>query len=130
MTEKYDIIVVGGGPAGATAAQITAKAGAQVLLLDRAGRIKPCGGAVPPDPFPSATARARTRRPRTARSALGVGRVCVGRGGWPPCAVVAPPIGESRERQDLRRGCRTLRHGAGARVAGGDRVAIITATGA
>ena len=48
MTETYDIIVVGGGPAGATAAQITAKAGAQVLLLDRAGRIKPCGGAIPP----------------------------------------------------------------------------------
>ena len=48
MNETFDIIVVGGGPAGATTAQLTAKAGKNVLLLDRAGRIKPCGGAVPP----------------------------------------------------------------------------------
>ena len=48
MNETFDIIVVGGGPAGATTAQLTAKAGRHVLLLDRAGRIKPCGGAVPP----------------------------------------------------------------------------------
>jgi geranylgeranyl diphosphate/geranylgeranyl-bacteriochlorophyllide a reductase len=48
MTETYDIIVVGGGPAGATTAHMTAKQGRRVLLLDRAGRIKPCGGAVPP----------------------------------------------------------------------------------
>jgi geranylgeranyl diphosphate/geranylgeranyl-bacteriochlorophyllide a reductase len=44
----YDTIVVGGGPAGATAAQMIAEKGKQVLLLDKAGRIKPCGGAVPP----------------------------------------------------------------------------------
>ncbi len=48
MNETFDIIIVGGGPAGATTAQLTAKAGRHVLLLDRAGRIKPCGGAVPP----------------------------------------------------------------------------------
>jgi geranylgeranyl diphosphate/geranylgeranyl-bacteriochlorophyllide a reductase len=48
MTDTYDIIIIGGGPAGATAAHITAKSGKRVLLLDRAGRIKPCGGAVPP----------------------------------------------------------------------------------
>jgi geranylgeranyl diphosphate/geranylgeranyl-bacteriochlorophyllide a reductase len=48
MTDNFDIIVVGGGPSGATAAQLTAKHGAKVLLLDKGGRIKPCGGAVPP----------------------------------------------------------------------------------
>ena len=45
---KYDIIVVGGGPCGATAAEDLASKGFKVALLDRAGRIKPCGGAIPP----------------------------------------------------------------------------------
>ncbi len=44
----YDAIVVGGGPSGATAAEDMARAGLRVALIDRAGRIKPCGGAVPP----------------------------------------------------------------------------------
>ncbi len=43
-----DAVVIGGGPAGATAADDLARQGYQVLLLDRAGRIKPCGGAIPP----------------------------------------------------------------------------------
>ncbi|KDM65829.1 geranylgeranyl diphosphate reductase [Acidiphilium sp. JA12-A1] len=46
--QDYDVAVIGGGPAGATAAATLARAGRSVLLLDRAGRIKPCGGAVPP----------------------------------------------------------------------------------
>jgi geranylgeranyl reductase len=44
----FDVVVVGGGPAGATAANDMAQSGHKVALLDRAGRIKPCGGAVPP----------------------------------------------------------------------------------
>ena len=46
--DEFDVIVVGGGPAGATAATDLAQSGRSVLLLDKAGRIKPCGGAIPP----------------------------------------------------------------------------------
>ncbi len=46
--DKFDVVVVGGGPSGATAADDLAREGYNVLLLDKAGRIKPCGGAIPP----------------------------------------------------------------------------------
>ncbi len=45
---RYDVVVVGGGPAGTVAAEDLAKAGHRVAFVDRAGRIKPCGGAIPP----------------------------------------------------------------------------------
>ncbi len=48
MTACFDVVIVGGGPAGSTAAHALAGAGRNVMLLDRAGRIKPCGGAIPP----------------------------------------------------------------------------------
>jgi len=44
----FDVIVVGGGPSGATAAEDLVRSGHKVALLDREGRIKPCGGAIPP----------------------------------------------------------------------------------
>jgi geranylgeranyl reductase len=46
--ETFDVVVIGGGPSGATAATDLALQGLSVMLLDRAGRIKPCGGAIPP----------------------------------------------------------------------------------
>lgn len=48
MSDDVDVIVVGAGPAGATAALTLARAGARVRLLDRAQfpRPKPCGGAI------------------------------------------------------------------------------------
>lgn len=48
MSDTFDVVVVGGGPSGATAAADLARSGRRVALLDRAGRIKPCGGAIPP----------------------------------------------------------------------------------
>lgn len=48
QAKTYDSVIIGGGPAGATAATDLAQQGLSVLLLDRGGRIKPCGGAIPP----------------------------------------------------------------------------------
>ena len=50
MPERVDVLVVGGGPAGALAAQEAAKAGAQVLLIDkkrRFGALPHCAEFVP-----------------------------------------------------------------------------------
>jgi geranylgeranyl reductase len=47
LARLWDVIVIGGGPSGATAARELAAAGHSVLLLERQSRIKPCGGAVP-----------------------------------------------------------------------------------
>ena len=45
---KYDVAVVGGGPSGSTTAYHLSRAGARVLLVDKAvfPREKPCGGGV------------------------------------------------------------------------------------
>ena len=44
----YDVVVIGGGPSGATAANDLVSQGFSVALMDKAGRVKPGGGAVPP----------------------------------------------------------------------------------
>jgi len=48
MPVVWDVIVVGAGPAGSSAARVAAEAGATVLLLDRARfpRYKTCGGGI------------------------------------------------------------------------------------
>ena len=45
---NYDVIVIGGGPAGSTAARGCAERGFKTLLIDKAlfPRYKPCGGAL------------------------------------------------------------------------------------
>jgi geranylgeranyl reductase family protein len=48
MNSDYDVIVVGGGPGGSTAARSCSKAGLKTLLVEkeRLPRYKPCGGCL------------------------------------------------------------------------------------
>ena len=45
---RYDVAIIGGGPSGAIAAAVLAKAGISTILIERNfENIKPCGGAIP-----------------------------------------------------------------------------------
>lgn len=45
---RYDVAVIGGGPSGAIAAAVLAKAGISAVLIERnLDNVKPCGGAIP-----------------------------------------------------------------------------------
>ena len=45
---RYDVAVIGGGPSGAVAAALLAKAGISTILIERnLKNVKPCGGAIP-----------------------------------------------------------------------------------
>ena len=48
VSPTFDLIVIGGGPAGAMAAYHAARAGLSVLILEKASfpRLKPCGGGL------------------------------------------------------------------------------------
>jgi len=72
MIETFGAVVIG-GPSGATAAADLAKHYRWVPLLDWGGRIKPCGGAIPPVLVREA-ARARLLRAqcRAQRAVLGL----------------------------------------------------------
>ncbi|MHA1770324.1 MAG: geranylgeranyl reductase family protein [Candidatus Thorarchaeota archaeon] len=49
MTNKFDVTIIGGGPAGASTAIQCARMGMRVLLLEKGqpNRHKPCGGVLP-----------------------------------------------------------------------------------
>jgi len=48
MKKKIKVLVVGGGPAGATAATVLSRSGVEVILLEKnLSFAKPCGGGVP-----------------------------------------------------------------------------------
>ncbi len=61
----FDALIVGGGPAGSTAARILTQAGARVAIIDRAEfpRVKLCAGWLSP-PFWDAIGRAPREYPR------------------------------------------------------------------
>ena len=69
MTQHYDVIVVGAGPAGNAAAYELARAGASVALLEKQTlpRHKTCGGGMPM-------------------------MVCAGSGDWTSCAIWPPTL--------------------------------------
>jgi flavin-dependent dehydrogenase len=79
VTAGFDVVVVGCGAAGSTAAHSLARGGARVLAIDRAAfpRDKPCGGGLTwraLKRFPEVEAALRARLEADAATALCVVR--------------------------------------------------------
>lgn len=94
MTGRYDVVVVGAGPAGATAARVAAEDGARVLLLDAARfpRYKTCGGGLigtAIEELPAAALTLVERRVRTVSIARRGGRPYRIRSATPFLAMVS-----------------------------------------
>ncbi|MFD1722154.1 geranylgeranyl reductase family protein [Amnibacterium endophyticum] len=92
MGERWDVVVVGAGPAGSTAARVAAERGARVLLLDAARfpRYKTCGGGLlgtSLDLLPPAALGAVERRVATASFSLRGGEARRIRSGRPFLAL-------------------------------------------
>ena len=87
-SERYDAIIVGGGPAGSTCARFLVRGGARVAIVDRAEfpRVKLCGGWL----SRADLGRARARAARISRAACG--------SGTPATCTTAAQITRSRPR--------------------------------
>ena len=93
----HDAIVVGAGPAGATAARTLAAAGVRTLLIDRAAfpRYKACGGAI--------TTRVLTRFPYLPRAFDAISTH------WISKLVLQGPSGQSAELRSVSPAVLTIR---------------------
>jgi flavin-dependent dehydrogenase len=126
MTDRFDAVVVGAGPAGSAAAAVLARAGRRVALIekDRFPRAKVCGEFLSADALPLLDRLGA----REAVETLGAERIERGsihpaRGRPVAFVLPAPALGISRLRLDellARRACES-----GARVHFGTRVLAI-----
>ena len=131
--EEWDVVVVGAGPAGSTAARIAAQRGARVLLVDAARfpRYKTCGGGLLATSLallPPEALGVVERRVGTASFSLHGGRASRVRAARPflalvrrerlDQALVEAAIAAGAEFRDGHRVSRISQHGDGVRLTG------------